>query len=358
MDKLREAFAIYKGRRILVTGNTGFKGSWLSFWLHLLGADVYGFSRDVPTSPSHFELLRLHELSNHRFGDLRDTSAVDSLVREVEPEIVFHLAAQATVRQSYLDPKETFDTNVGGAVNLLEALRKCPSLRSLVFITSDKCYLNLETRRGYSEDDRLGGVDPYSCSKAAAEHVLAAYRNAYFSHNQSIGAASTRAGNVVGGGDWAPDRIIPDCVRSLSNGGVVRIRSPRATRPWQHVLEPLSGYLMLGAQLLEKPSEFSGAWNFGPHESASHSVEDVVRKAINVWGSGTYDVEPVDNQLHESTLLHLNAARAESRLGWKTRWNFDSTMTHTVGWYKALAHGADARTLTTEHINTYLASTP
>lgn len=356
MARLADALHTFAGRRVLVTGNTGFKGSWLSYWLHLAGADVYGFSRDVPTSPSHFSLLGLSELTTHRFGDLRDASAIATAVNDVRPEFVFHLAAQATVRQSYLDPKETFDTNVGGAVNLLEALRNCDSLRALVFITSDKCYLNVETSRGYSENDPLGGVDPYSCSKAAAEHVLSAYSHSYFAHRQTLGCASTRAGNVIGGGDWAPDRIIPDCVRSLSDGRSIQIRSPQATRPWQHVLEPLSGYLLLASALSTSPQKFAGAWNFGPREDAAHSVKEVVEKSISVWGSGNFTVESANPQLHESTLLHLNAQRAETELGWKTQWHFDEMMQNTIGWYKQLADGEDVRRLTARHIEQYVAA--
>lgn len=356
MAQLADALPVFAGRRVLVTGNTGFKGSWLSYWLHLVGADVHGFSRDVPTSPSHFSLLRLAELTSHRFGDLRDATSIATAVAEIRPEFVFHLAAQATVRQSYLDPKETFDTNIGGAVNLLEALRNCDSLRSLVFITSDKCYLNVETSRGYSENDPLGGVDPYSCSKASAEHVFAAYSHSFFAYRPHLGCASTRAGNVIGGGDWARDRIIPDCIRSLNDGKSIQIRSPYATRPWQHVLEPLSGYLMLAAALFNSPQQFAGAWNFGPRADAAHSVREVVEKTISVWGSGSYAVESADPQLHESTLLHLNAARAETELGWRTRWHFDEMMAKTIGWYKQLAAGNDAQQLTAQQIEQYIAT--
>lgn len=354
MADLKRALQAFRGRKVLVTGHTGFKGSWLAFWLHQIGAEVYGLSRDVPTEPSHFALLKLRDIIEHGDVDLRDWPLVKRSLTRIQPEIVFHLAAQATVRRSYLDPKETFDTNVGGAVNLLEAIRGTPSVRALVFITSDKCYRNVETARGYREDDPLGGFDPYGCSKASAEHVLSAYQHSFFNHRPNFGAASTRAGNVIGGGDWASDRIIPDCIRALGIGNPVVIRSPRATRPWQHVLEPLSGYLLLGAALLENPRDSSGSWNFGPRADSSETVEHLVQKAVDVWGSGSYEIEESNPRLHESTLLHLDSSKAEAGLGWMTRWTFDETLEHTVGWYKAWANGDDIRVSTARQISDYV----
>lgn len=354
MGSLVDALNAYKGRRILVTGHTGFKGSWLAFWLTQLGAEVYGLSKDVPTEPSHFKLLKLDELIHHELVDLRDEQRVLQTFDRIRPEFVFHLAAQATVRRSYSDPKETFDTNVGGAVNLLEAIRAIDCVRVLVFITSDKCYRNIETTRGYREDDSLGGVDPYSCSKASAEHVFSAYHHSFFAHREHLGSATTRAGNVIGGGDWAADRIVPDCIRSLRAGSPIRIRSPYATRPWQHVLEPLSGYLMLGARLLTEPQGFSGPWNFGPSSTASQPVERVVQKAIQVWGAGDYEVTDQSPHLHESTLLHLDSTKAMDHLQWHVRWDFDEMLQQTVGWYKSWSSGVDVRTLTASQIAHYV----
>lgn len=357
MDGLERSLQALRGLRVLVTGHTGFKGSWLAYWLQQIGAEVLGISKDIPTNPSHFEVLRLEELIHHQIGDLRDEVCVSKLVKAFCPEVVFHLAAQATVRTSYSSPKETFDTNVGGAVNLLEAIRASTSVRALVFITSDKCYRNIETHRGYVEDDPLGGRDPYSCSKAAAEHVFSAYLHSYFANNKLLGAASTRAGNVIGGGDWAADRLLPDCVRSLRQGEAIEIRSPNATRPWQHVLEPLSGYLMLAAALLDDPAAFSGSWNFGPPATMSESVSSVVRKSIAVWGSGSHTIVNPEPHLHESTLLHLNATKAQQQLGWRTRWSFQPMMERTVGWYKSWTNGSSPRDLTATDIQEYVRTT-
>ena len=265
---------------------------------------------------------------------------------EFEPEFVFHLAAQAIVTQSYSDPKSTFETNVIGSVNLLEAIRQCEAVRSLVYITSDKCYENVEWLWGYRENDRLGGHDPYSASKAAAEIVFSAYSSSFFSHRPELGAASARAGNVIGGGDWANDRIVPDCIRSIASDLPIRLRNPDATRPWQHVLEPLSGYLLLASKLRESPYSFAGSWNFGPYSREVRTVIEVARRITNGFGRGRIEIEPHDLLKHEAQILLLNCDKAQQKLAWNPRWNFDQTIDATVSWYKEVLDGADAAAVT------------
>ena len=358
MEALVAATRAFAGKRILVTGDTGFKGSWLSLWLHDLGAEVFGYAL-APVGPvSHFVQLGLHELIDHVDGDVRDLDAVTSAFQRARPEIVFHLAAQPLVRRSYRDPKETFDTNVSGGVNILEAVRNTSSIRALMFATSDKCYRNRETNIGYVETDELGGHDPYSASKAAAELVFSSYNDSYFRDQSNFGAASARAGNVIGGGDWAQDRIIPDCIRALAAGEVIPIRSPKATRPWQHVLEPLSGYLVLSAQLLASPDQFAGSWNFGPDEHAIHTVGDVVDATIRHWGSGQVEVVPQDGTMHEAGLLNLNCTKAHQGLDWHPRWDFATTIERTIGWYREQHDGASPIELTREHIRNYMEARP
>jgi CDP-glucose 4,6-dehydratase len=353
LETLVEAIRAFAGRRVLITGDTGFKGSWLSLWLHDLGAEVFGYALPPDGPVSHFGQLGLPSLIDHVDGDVRDIDAVRAAFRRARPEVVIHLAAQPLVRRSYRDPKETFDTNVGGGVNVLEAVRNEPTVRALMFATSDKCYRNRETNIGYVETDELGGHDPYSASKAAAELVFSSYNDSYFHGNGDLGAASARAGNVIGGGDWAEDRIIPDCIRALSTGDPIRIRSPKATRPWQHVLEPLSGYLILTARLLESPNAVTGSWNFGPDESSIHTVGEVVETTIRHWGSGRIEIVPQDANMHEAGLLNLNCAKAHQELGWHPRWDFDTTIERTISWYREQHGGASAVELTREHIRNY-----
>lgn len=343
---------------MLVTGDTGFKGSWLSLWLHDLGADVFGLALPPDTAVSHFDQLGLRTMIDHTDGDIRDAGVVRQVMERARPDVVIHLAAQPIVRRSYRDPKETFDTNVAGGVNLLEAVRGSSSVQALVFATSDKCYRNRETNVGYVESDELGGHDPYSASKAAAEIVFSSYNDSFFTHREGFGAASARAGNVIGGGDWAEDRIVPDCIRSLTTGTEIVIRSPRATRPWQHVLEPLSGYLVLAAALLDKPSETRGAWNFGPSDRSIHTVLEVVEHAITQWGAGSVRVENADSRLHEAGLLNLDCKKAHDRLGWKPRWGFEKTLQQTIGWYKDQHAGIPAIDITRRHIDQYTEDTP
>jgi len=338
---------------VLITGDTGFKGSWLSLWLHDLGAEVSGLALPPDTPVSHFDQLSLRSMIDHHDCDIRDIDAVRRVFATANPEIVIHLAAQPIVRRSYRDPKETFDTNVTGGVNLLEAIRVSDTVRSLVFATSDKCYRNRETNVGYVESDELGGHDPYSASKAAAELVFSSYNDSLFGHREGLGAASARAGNVIGGGDWAEDRIIPDCIRALSSDEEIVIRSPQATRPWQHVLEPLSGYLVLAAALLDRANAASGPWNFGPAEDAIHTVLDVVERSIAHWGSGSVRVEETDSTMHEAGLLNLNCSKAHNQLGWHPRWDFEQTLCHTIDWYRSQHDGVPAIELTRRQINDY-----
>jgi CDP-glucose 4,6-dehydratase len=292
-------------------------------------------------------------LIDHVDGDIRNPESVRSAFDRAKPEIVIHLAAQPIVRRSYRDPKETFDTNVTGGVNVLEAVRESSTVRSLVFATSDKCYRNRESHTGYVETDELGGHDPYSASKAAVEVVFSSYNDSFFKHRDGLGAATARAGNVIGGGDWAEDRIIPDCIRALAKNEEIVIRSPRSTRPWQHVLEPLSGYLVLAANLLDQPTDTSGSWNFGPGSDSVHTVLDVVERTIEHWGSGSVRVETTDSKMHEAGLLNLDCGKANSRLAWFPRWGFEQTLQNTIYWYRRQHDGVAAIELTRQQIHDY-----
>ncbi len=325
---------VFKGKRVLLTGHTGFKGSWLALILHALGAEVMGYALAPAYAGSHFELLGLDRYIHHVLGDVRDFHALDKAVRQFQPEIVFHLAAQALVRESYADPKSTFDINVGGGVNLLEAVRACDSVRSLVFVTSDKCYENVEWIWGYRENDMMGGRDPYSASKGAAEIVFSSYLRSYFSERPQFGSASARAGNVIGGGDWAADRIVPDCIRALVAGQPVTLRNPSATRPWQHVLEPLSGYLELAARLYEAPHKFEGSWNFGPPVGDARTVLDVANILASQFDGGRVVDDGSGRNPHEARLLQLNSDKARQLMQWSTRWDFEKTLEATGSWYR------------------------
>lgn len=351
------ALSVFRGKRVLVTGDTGFKGSWLCLWLNELGAEVAGYALPPKYDDDHFNLLRLNRLIRHTNADVRDYAKLASVMQKFKPEFVFHLAAQALVRVSYDEPKSTFDTNVGGSVNVLEAVRNTPSVRSLVYITSDKCYRNNEWVWGYREHDTLGGRDPYSASKAAAEIVFDAYRQSYFAP-RVLGAASVRAGNVIGGGDWSEDRIVPDCLRALRARQPIVLRNPDATRPWQHVLEPLGGYLMLAARLYKEPRQFSGAWNFGPASDAAHTVGELAQRIVQTWGSGKITVRRPRNAPHEASLLHLNCDKARFELGWKAAWNFEKTVDETVRWYRDVMGGADVRALGRDQIMRYMEDSP
>lgn len=345
---------VFGGRRVLVTGHTGFKGSWLSLWLTELGAEVTGFALAPETSEGYFEKAGLRDCVHHVEGDVRDLDAVRRTFADARPEIVFHLAAQALVRRSYDDPKTTFDTNVGGGVNVLEAVRGDTGVRALVFITSDKAYLNKEWPWGYRENDELGGHDPYSASKAAAEMAFMAYRHAFLAQRPGTGVASTRAGNVIGGGDWSADRIIPDCIRALRDGQPIRLRNPLATRPWQHVLDPLHGYLRLAAALLEAPERHAGAWNFGPEIGGGLTVRQVAERVVERWGAGAIVEEPEADAPFEHRLLQLSIDKAKLDLGWRPKWSSERAIVETVDWYRQVLDGAPARALSSKQIAAFM----
>jgi CDP-glucose 4,6-dehydratase len=346
---------VYKGKRVLVTGHTGFKGSWLSQWLLNLGADVAGYSLSLPSTPNNFQVLGLEPRITHYVGDIRDMDAVKAAFKEFQPDIVFHLAAQAIVRASYDDPKQTFDTNLGGTVNVLESVRVTQSARTAVFITSDKCYENVEWEYGYREDDHLGGKDPYSASKACAEIAISSYVRSFLS-GECKRVASTRAGNVIGGGDWAKDRIIPDCIRAWASGSAPIVRSPSATRPWQHVLEPLSGYLWLGARLELGFDGLSGeAFNFGPHADVNQPVSHLIDEMRITWQAPSWEGDTSGlGAKAEAGLLKLCCDKALHRLGWQAVLGFTETVAMTAKWFKAYYDGTeDMARLTNEQLAEY-----
>jgi len=351
---INDALSIFKGKRVLVTGDTGFKGSWLGLWLSELGADVLGFSLPPERGNDHFNEIGLDKVIKHIDGDIRDLAQLQSVFDEFQPEFLFHLAAQSLVRFSYDQPKLTFDTNVAGSVNILEAVRATPSLRSVIYVTSDKCYKNKEWIWGYRENDELGGRDPYSASKAAAEIVFSAYIDSFFSKQEGLGVASVRAGNVIGGGDWALDRIVPDSIKALQTKQPIILRNPSSTRPWQHVLEPLSGYLLLAAKLYESPKEFLGSWNFGPRGESIRTVEDLAKRIVSFWGEGELQVKAQDNAVHEARLLCLNCDKAQQSLGWHPRWDFDRAVDETVSWYKQVFFGEPGLTVSRRQIKDYM----
>jgi CDP-glucose 4,6-dehydratase len=358
MTNMNEIFKTFSGRRVFITGHTGFKGSWLAFLLHEVGADVMGFALPPTGEINHFDLLGLEKKIKHVVGDIRNVSLVANTMKEFQPEYVFHLAAQALVRPSYEDPATTFSTNVTGSVNLLDAVRNCESVRSLVYITSDKCYENVEWIWGYRENDQLGGRDPYSASKAAAEIVFSSYERSFFEKRSLLGAATTRAGNVIGGGDWAIDRIIPDCIRAIEADEPIRLRNPGATRPWQHVLEPLAGYLLLSARLYEEPKRWIGSWNFGPSTQEVRTVQNVAEIIIKHMGKGRIEIFEPPTLLHEARLLQLNCDKAHQLLGWYPRWNSAQTLEATAVWYKTVLNGGNAEEITRTQLHEFFTELP
>jgi len=346
---------VYKNRTVLVTGHTGFKGSWLVYWLEKMGANVIGYSLEAPTNPCHIELLNLDIISI--IGDIRDLDKLNEVFNKYKPEIVFHLAAQPLVRLSYENPIETYETNVIGTLKVFEACKKA-DVKAIVNITSDKAYDNKEWIWGYRENDPMGGYDPYSSSKGCADILANSYRNSYFnlteykkSHNTLL--ASCRAGNVIGGGDWAQDRLITDIILSVAEGKKVSIRNPYATRPWQHVLEPLSGYLHVGQKLLEEKKEFAEAWNFGPSDEGSITVEEVVKNVKKYWNCIDYEINRNIKQLHEANLLKLDCSKAHIILKWKDVWNSTITFEKTVKWYKNY-YKNNQTSLTKEDLESYV----
>ena len=352
---MRDLFeANFKDRRVLVTGDTGFNGSWLCFWLAEMGAEVDGLALKPNARQPLFDQLGLRERINHHDVDIRDGDEVAAIFRAAAPEYVFHLAAQSLVRPSYEDPKGTFDTNIGGSVNVLEAVRAAPTGTSVVYATSDKCYRNREWLWGYREEDPLGGRDPYSASKAGAEMVCEAYWHSFFARRGGIGVGSVRAGNVIGGGDWAIDRLVPDCVRALAAGRPIVLRNPDATRPWQHVLEPLSGYLRLAIALNRDPPRYGGAWNIGPEPRSILAVQKLAEAVVAAWGSGEIVARPEPGAPHEATALSLAIDKARHLLGWAPRWEVGRAIGETIAWYRAVHDGGDAQALSRAQIEAYM----
>ncbi len=349
----------WQGKRVLLTGHTGFKGSWLSLWLQSKQADVVGYALAPPTKPSLFEVAAVENGMTSIIGDIRDLQKLQSVFDKYQPEIVIHMAAQPLVRYSYSEPVETYSTNVMGTVNLLEAVRHSSSVKAVVNVTSDKCYENREWVWGYRENEAMGGYAPYSNSKGCAELVTAAYRNSYFHPDKysdhGVALASARAGNVIGGGDWAEDRLIPDIIRSISLGQPVNIRNPHAIRPWQHVLEPLSGYLLLAEKLYEAGSNYSEAWNFGPNEDDAKPVQWIVEKLTGAWGEGASWVVDGGDHPHEAHYLKLDCAKAKARLGWQPRWSLPQTLEKIVEWHKVYDKIPDVREATLRQIAAYQA---
>ena len=321
---------IYRGKKVLVTGHTGFKGSWLSLWLHELGANISGISLSPESSPNHWDMLGL--CVDDRRIDVRDFDGISKAVQEIQPDIVFHLAAQPLVRRSYRDPLETWSTNVMGTANILEACRLTSSVSAVVVVTTDKCYQNNEWTWGYRETDSLGGHDPYSASKAGAELVTASFRDSFFNKSNDLYVATARAGNVIGGGDWSEDRLIPDLIRSMQANKSTEIRSPNSTRPWQHVLEPLSGYLLLGQKLLLGDKAFADAWNFGPEPSGNQPVSKIVLNLGKIWGELKWHTSNKRHP-HEANLLYLDSSKARNKLNWKPVWDVDVALKNTALWY-------------------------
>jgi len=347
----------WNGKRVFITGDTGFKGSWLAEWLLMMGATVKGYALQPPTDPSLFDILGLVNNIDQATGDIRDGVKLASEMKNFSPEIVFHLAAQPLVRLSYKEPKLTFETNVIGTLNVYEAVRSCDSIYAVVSITTDKCYENKEWAWGYRESDPMGGYDPYSSSKGCAEILSAAYRRSFFNPDEygkihHVALATARAGNVIGGGDWAQDRLIPDIVRSLLNNEEIIIRSPNAVRPWQHVLEPLSGYLLLAERLSTNGIEYGEGWNLGPNDSDAQSVEWIVRKMCEKWGANaSYRVDNSSHP-HEASYLKLDISKARQKLGWKPRWTLDEALNRVIEWNKACSV-IDRREITCNQITAF-----
>ncbi len=341
----------YRGKKVLLTGHTGFKGAWLSLWLKKMGAEVCGFSL-VAEKESLFNILDLEsDLEKSIIGDIRNSQDLEKAVQDFEPEIMIHMAAQALVRQSYFDPLETYQTNVIGTLNVFEAARKCKTLKVITNITTDKCYENKEINYAYKEKDSLGGYDPYSSSKACAEILTSSYRRSFFS-KEGISLASVRAGNVIGGGDFSTDRIIPDIFRAICNNKEVELRSPKSIRPWQHVLEPILGYLALSKNLFEKGDDFAKAYNFGPNSDSEQNVENLTRKFIEEIGVGSYKINS-NADLHEAGILKLDNSLVKEEIGWNPRLSFNESISWTANWYKKYLEKSDMKKFTLEQINNF-----
>lgn len=346
------------GKKVFLTGHTGFKGSWLSLWLQQLGVELTGYALSPPTNPSLFQTAHVGDGIRSIIADIRDASALAQAMQEAKPDVVIHMAAQALVRHSYIAPVETYATNVMGTVHLLEAVRHCDTVRAVVNVTSDKCYENREWHWGYRENEPMGGYDPYSSSKGCAELVTAAYRNSYFNlahpSERGVAIASARAGNVIGGGDWAQDRLIPDIVRAIDKGQPVNIRSPHAIRPWQHVLEPLSGYLALAEKLYVNGQAFAESWNFGPADEDARPVQWLVEEFVRQWGGGACWHLDENPQPHEAHYLKLDCSKAKSQLGWRPRWDLAETIASIVVWHKVCRQQEDMKSFCFRQIEAYL----
>lgn len=344
----------WKNKKVLITGHTGFKGSWLTLWLNKMEARVSGISlHESVSNPNMFSELSIDQLIDDYRGDICEIETCSSAINKYKPEIVFHMAAQPLVRKSYSNPIETYKTNVIGTVNILEAIRRFETVKTVVLITTDKCYENIEQNYAYKETDPLGGYDPYSSSKACAEHVASAYYRSFFK-DEGIGISTTRAGNVIAGGDWADERLIPDMMRSWSKNEKVLIRFPEATRPWQHVLEPLYGYLTLAEKMWKEPRKYSSSWNFGPDQNSVKTVKDTIQIAAKLWGpTAKYEIERIDS-LHEANLLQLNSSKALSNLDWNLLLDFEKSIKMIINWYKCFYSGEeDMISLTLNQINEY-----
>jgi CDP-glucose 4,6-dehydratase len=349
--------AFWHGKRVLLTGHTGFKGSWLSLWLQSMGAKVIGYALTPPTNPSLFEVANVSSGMTSIIGDIRDLAHLQKVFAEHQPEIVIHMAAQPLVRYSYLEPVETYSTNVMGTVNLLEAIRQTKCVKAVVNVTTDKCYENREWAWGYRENEAMGGFDPYSSSKGCAELVTAAYRNSYFHpekyHEHGVAIATGRAGNVIGGGDWAEDRLIPDTMRAIVSGQPVNIRNPHSIRPWQHVLEPLSGYLLLAQRLYEEGPAFAEAWNFGPNDDDAKPVDWILDKLSKTWGEGAGWQLDKGEHPHEAHYLKLDCSKAKSRLQWQPKWSLATAIEEICVWHKAHTAEADMQAMCLHQIKQY-----
>ncbi len=350
---LTDSPAFWRGKRVLLTGHTGFKGSWLSLWLQSLGAQVHGLALEPPTTPNLFSVAQVQAgMASHTIGDIRDLATVQKAMQAVQPDIVIHMAAQPLVRLSYAEPVQTYATNVMGTVHVLEAARHAASVKAIVVVTTDKCYENKEWAWGYRENEPMGGHDPYSNSKGCAELVTSAYRNSFL-QSCGIALASARAGNVIGGGDWAADRLVPDILRAFENGQPVIIRNPHATRPWQHVLEPLWGYLTLAEHLFTQGQSYAESWNFGPKDDDAKPVQWIVEHMVSSWGKGASWQQDGRVHPHEANYLKLDISKAKSRLGWQPRWQLATALEHITSWHQALLANEDMKKLCLTQIQQY-----
>jgi len=344
---------MFKGKKVFITGHTGFKGAWLTLWLQQLGAIVTGYSLPSPTEPNLYTLARIHEGIHHIEGDIRDYQQLHNAIQAAKPDLIFHLAAQSLVLEGYHSPKETFDVNSGGVVNLLEAVRHTPSVKGVVVVTTDKCYDNKEWVWGYRENDRLGGNDPYSASKSMAELAAHSYRVSFFNGESTPAIATVRAGNVIGGGDFSQNRIVPDAMKALMEGKPIQVRNPASIRPWLHVLDPLHGYILLGKKLLDEGNDYAEAWNFGPQETVGVTVEQLVDKMVSGWEGGRWIQTPGESPKPEMHTLRLNWDKSSQRLNWKPQLNWEQALELTIEWYQGYLQEQDLRDLCLDQIDCY-----